>query len=198
VFRFDYGGSVRTRRATSPTRPNVLVVSPIAFASSEAQRQPTVCGSAMARNSPLPSWVLSSPYPWRIPMFKYVIVLLLGATSLAQSQSASPLSADNRANITAATHCKDKSGQVWLKSSAELAGQTSNASGSTTANTAGGPDLSSVAATLPECPDRSGSQTTGRTPAASPTTTSSSAGAQSSDTSGVAPSTKTPSGLTPD
>jgi hypothetical protein len=133
-------------------------------------------------------------------MLRYAIALLFGATTLASAQSQSPssLSNDNQANITAATHCKDKSGQVWLKSSAELAGQTSNPSGNTTAKATGGPDLSSVAATLPDCPDQSASHTTQGAPAATSATTGSSGGAQSSDTSGGMPSAKTPSGLTPD
>ena len=133
-------------------------------------------------------------------MFKYAFALLLGATSLApaQSQSVAPRSDDNRPNITAATHCKDKAGDVWLKSSAELAGQTSNASGSPTAKAAGNPDLSSVTAMLPDCPDQSASQTTGSAPAVTSAPTTSGAGAPSSDTSGAVRSTKTPSGLTPD
>src|SRR5215213_5230156 len=112
-------------------------------------------------------------------MFKYAIALLLGATSLAsaQSPSVSPRSDDNRPHITAATHCKDKAGQVWLKSSAELAGQTSNPSGGTTAKATGDPGLDSVAAMLPDCPDQNASQTTGSAPAATAATTTSSAGA---------------------
>jgi hypothetical protein len=133
-------------------------------------------------------------------MFRIAVALLLGATSLAlaQSQSASPRSDDNRPNITAATHCKDKSGDVWLKSSAELAGQTTNPTDSKPAKAAGNPDLSTVAATLPDCPDKSPSQTTGSAPATTSAPPTTSAGAQSSDTSGTTPLTKTPSGLTPD
>ena len=121
----------------------------------------------------------------------------MSAESGAQAPSVSPRSDDNRPHITAATHCKDKAGQVWLKSSAELAGQTTNAGESTTAKAAGNPNLSSVAAMLPDCPDQGASQTTGSAPATSAPTTST-AGAQSSDTSGTLSSTKTPGGLTPD
>jgi hypothetical protein len=83
----------------------------------------------------------------------------------AAAQSTSPLSTDNRASITAQTHCKDKAGNVWLKSSAQLAGSTD--SPSTTGRTpsgenesrpavpvesAGGPNMAEVARNLPDCP----------------------------------------------
>ena len=69
-------------------------------------------------------------------MRKYATASVLVVASVigAVAQSTSPLSTDNRANITPQTHCKDK-GQVWLKSSAELAGRT-NRSRDTTSGAA--------------------------------------------------------------
>ena len=93
--------------------------------------------------------------------------IFLAATVLgAAAQSASPQSTDNRQNITSQTHCKDKAGNVWLKSSAELAGRTDPAqttsgagtSGQTSpaqrapVETAGGPNMTEIAKTLPDCP----------------------------------------------
>jgi hypothetical protein len=59
-------------------------------------------------------------------MRKYITagVLLVATISIAVAQTTSPLSTGNRANITPQTHCKDKAGHLWLKSSAELAGKT--------------------------------------------------------------------------
>jgi len=95
----------------------------------------------------------------------FATALLLAATVTgAVAQSASPLSTDNRPNITPQTHCKDKSGAVWLKSSAQLAGRTDPATtGAGTSEqaasqqrrpveSAGGPDMREIAKTLPDCP----------------------------------------------
>ena len=92
----------------------------------------------------------------------FATALLLAATVTgAIAQSVSPLSTDNRPNITPQTHCKDKTGAVWLKSSAELAGRTDPAQTTTGAGTsqqrrpvesAGGPDMTEIAKTLPDCP----------------------------------------------
>ena len=101
-------------------------------------------------------------------MRKYVTASILMAASVmgAAAQSTSPLSTDNRANITAQTHCKDKDGNVWLKSSAELAGSTDkspNTTGSAASPkssarqpapvaSSGGPDMTEVARSLADCP----------------------------------------------
>jgi hypothetical protein len=99
-------------------------------------------------------------------MRKYITagVLLVATISIAFAQTTSPLSIDNRANVTPQTHCKDKAGHVWLKSSAELAGKTDasttggttptvpSSGSSTPVGSAGGPNMTEVARTLPDCP----------------------------------------------
>jgi hypothetical protein len=122
--------------------------------------------------------------------------------SIAVAQSTSPLSNDNRGHITAQTHCKDKTGQIWLKSSAILAGTTpqphqSPPSSDSTPGT-GVPDVSALAATLPDCPNQSAAETDFRQlKPASPETTGASDSGSASNSAGSA-STRTPSGLTPD
>ena len=145
-------------------------------------------------------------------MIKFVLAAsVLGlSTSVAwpQSQLGAPHSDDNRPNIRAETHCKDKTGHVWLKSSAELAGTTSSGSEKTAAapnaetqRPAAMPEstgLGSVAATLPECPAQR-SETPRNVPATpSLSETTGSDGGRKSDSSGGDPSTLTPGGLTPD
>src|SRR5215210_6106668 len=101
-------------------------------------------------------------------MRKYIIASMLLSASImgAAAQSTSPLSTDNRANITPQTHCRDKDGNVWLRSSAELAGSTdksANTTGSAPSadssfrqsapvESSGGPDMKEVARNLPDCP----------------------------------------------
>jgi hypothetical protein len=126
-----------------------------------------------------------------------VTALLFGTSSVAFAQSESS-SASGPPKVTAETHCKDKSGNVWLKSSAILAGTPSAGSAGASSGSAptsgAGRDLSTIAPTLPDCPDQSA------TPGAPVNTTTGTgrAGGAGSDTSGGAPSTRTPSGLTPD
>jgi hypothetical protein len=97
--------------------------------------------------------------------FSATCVLLAASVMGAAAQSTSPLSTDNRPNVTAQTHCKDKAGQVWLKSSAQLAGSTDPAQSTTggasgqsgaaarvPVESAGGPNMTEIAKTLPDCP----------------------------------------------
>ena len=101
-------------------------------------------------------------------MRKYAAASMVLAVSVmgAVAQSTPPLSSDNRANITAQTHCRDKDGNVWLRSSAQLAGSTDKAASTegtaTSADSsfrspapvapAGAPDMTEVARNLPDCP----------------------------------------------
>src|SRR5215204_6323277 len=148
----------------------------------------------------------------RNAMFKFVVTaLLLGAAPAAWAQSQPPSGNDDRPNIRAETHCKDKSGHVWLKSSAELAGRTSNPATSGAGATATPPSQGSTAlpgaagassaAALPDCPDQRPSEAARGAPANPAASTPGSRGGASgstSDTSGEDRSTRTPGGLTPD
>src|SRR5215210_8316474 len=98
--------------------------------------------------------------------FVAATVVLGGSVMGVAAQSTSPLSNDTRPNITAQTHCKDKDGNVWLKSSAELAGSTEKSAGTTgsarspespprpsgPAASSGSPGMTEVARGLPDCP----------------------------------------------
>jgi len=102
-------------------------------------------------------------------MYKTVTAtfILTLSVATAAAQSASPQASDNRANITPQTHCRDKDGNIWLQSSAQLAGSTDKAA-STEGNTAtsadssfrssasvapsGHPDMAEAARSLPDCP----------------------------------------------
>jgi hypothetical protein len=93
--------------------------------------------------------------------------ILLVMSAAAAAQSTSPQSSDNRPNIAPQTHCRDKDGNIWLHSSAQLAGSTDRAA-STEGNTAtsadssfrppapvapsGHPDMAEAARSLPDCP----------------------------------------------
>jgi hypothetical protein len=102
-------------------------------------------------------------------MRKYATAAIILAASVmgAVAQSTSPPSSDNRANITPQTHCRDKDGNVWLRSSAQLAGSTDKAANTETNAAAsadssfrssapvarsGGRDMTEVARSLPDCP----------------------------------------------
>jgi hypothetical protein len=94
-------------------------------------------------------------------------ILLAMSVAAAAAQSTSPQSRDNRPDITSQTHCRDKDGNIWLHSSAQLAGSTDRAA-STEGNTAtsadssfrppasvapsGHSDMAEAARSLPDCP----------------------------------------------
>jgi len=101
-----------------------------------------------------------------MPKYLVACVVLAASAMGVAAQSTLPLSNDNRANITPQTHCKDKNGNVWLQSSAELAGSTDKSAGTTGSarspessprppgpvSSSGGPDMTEVVGRLPNCP----------------------------------------------